>query len=113
MKIIKLIVSGEIVQLGFEGKDLYIKWGNIPNPMKLGQLREIKALATQPNLSLEGKTVKVPVIIKSMAKGITSYGLMLADKYNNDEFYNDFLKDFKDQDKEGSLRFLGESEQWD
>lgn len=108
-----MVVSGEIVQLGFNKKDLFIKWGGVPNAMKLGQLREIKALATQPDLHVAGKSVKVPAILKNMAKGITSYGLMLADKYTDEEFYQDFLKDFKDQDKEGSLKFLGEANEWD
>jgi len=112
MKIIRFIKGGKVIQLGFEGKILYIKWGLVPNPMKLGELKDIKALAKQRDVSLNGKEVKVPFIIKQMAKSITPSGLILARNYTDQEFYEDFLKDYKEMDKEGQLKFVGEFTEW-
>lgn len=112
MKIIRFIQSGEIVQLGIEGKILFIKWGGVPNPMRLGELKDIRMMSVQKDISVGNKTVKVPMIVKAMAKNITPEGIKLAERYTDEEFYNDFLVDYKQMSKEGSLNFIGEFDEW-
>ncbi|GAF92386.1 unnamed protein product [marine sediment metagenome] len=112
MKIIRFIQSGEIVQLGFEGKILFIKWGQVPIPMKLGTLQDIRMMSTQRDISIGDKKARVPLIIREMSKNITKQGLILAEKYTDEEFYQDFLKDYRDMSAEGSLSFIGEFNEW-
>lgn len=112
MRVIKFIQSGEIVQLGIEGKVLYLKWGGVPNPMKLGRLQDIRSMGDQSEIQFGDKKVKVPMILTQMAKGITDEGLKLADSYDDEQFYQDFLKDYKDMGSEGMLMFMGEAETW-
>ena len=112
MKIIRYIEAGEIIQLGIEGKILFLKWGNMPKPMRLGELKDIKAMSSQAGVSLGKKSVKIPLIVKEMAKSITWDGLKLAEKYTDEEFYNDFLEDYKQMSEEGSKKLIGEFNEW-
>ena len=112
MKIIRFIQSGEVVQLGFDKKTLFIKWGSVPNPMKLGTLEDIKLLSSQKNISIGDNKTRVPIILRAMSKNITAEGIIMAENFTDEEFYNDFLEDYKQMDSEGSLNFIGEFEEW-
>ena len=112
MKIIRFIQAGEIVQLGFEGKVLFLKFGQLIQPIRLGELRDIRNMGIKKKIEMQGKEVKTPIIIKKMAQGITFDGLTLADSYTEEEFYNDFLEDYKQMSKEGSIKFIGEFNEW-
>jgi len=112
MKIIRFIQSGEVVQLGFDKKILFIKWGSVPNPMKLGKLEDIRLMSVQKGITFRDKTVEVPAILKAMAKNITNEGLKLAKGFTDDEFYEDFLQDYKNMSSEGLLTFIGEFSEW-
>lgn len=58
------------------------------------------------------KRVDVPLILKEMAKNITPDGIKLAEGYTDEEFYNDFLKDYEDMSSEGTQTFIGEFTEW-
>lgn len=112
MKIIRYIQAGEIIQLGIEGKILFLKWGEMLSPMRLGKLKDIKAMSSLANVSLGKKSVKVPLIVKEMSKNITWKGIDMAEKYTDEEFYNDFLEDHKQMSEEGSIKLVGEFDEW-
>lgn len=112
MKIIRYIEAGEIIQLGIEGKILFLKWGDMLNPMRLGELKDIKAMSSNNNVSLGKQSVKIPLIVKEMIKSITWNGIKLAEKYTEEEFYNDFLEDYKQMSEEGSIKLIGEFNEW-
>ncbi len=112
MKVIRFIQSGEIVQLGIDKKTLFIKWGNVPSPMKLGELKDIRSMSIQRGITVGDKTIKVPRIIKEMSKNITPAGIKMADNFSDEEFYNDFLEDYKQMSSEGTLIFIGEFKEW-
>ena len=112
MKIIRFIQSGEVVQLGFEGKILHIKWGSVLTPMRLGSLQDIRMMSIQRDISIGDKKARVPLIIREMSKNITRQGSIMAERFTDEEFYNDFLKDYKEMSAEGSLKFIGEFNEW-
>ena len=112
MRILRLILNDEIVDLGIEGKILFLKWGEMNTPYRLGELKHIKEMSSKDVIFHQGQSIKTPSIIKQMGKSITSHGLKLAEKYNDDEFYNDFVKDFKEMDEEGTIKFVGEFNEW-
>lgn len=114
MKIIKFIQQGEVVQLGIDGKELYIKTANIGSrPMRLGHLEDIKALASTDKITYNGQEVELPERIKQIGKNITLEGIRLSRVYSDKEFYEDILKDYKDMHDEGLLIFIGETDEWD
>jgi len=114
MRILRFIQGGEFVQLGIEKKVLFLKWGhNMFSPIRLGELKEIKKLSTQKNMELNGQKMKVPLILQQMSKSITSEGLKLADKMNDEEFYQDFVNDHKELANEGSLNWIGVFDKWE
>lgn len=112
MKIIRFIQGGEVIQLGFEKKVIYVKWGSLLKPMNLGTLAEIKQMGNLTNVKLGKNTQKVPLIIKQMANNITKEGLIYADSLTDKQFYEDFLKDYKEMSSEGQLNFIGEFNEW-
>lgn len=112
MRIIRFMQSAEVVQLGFDKKVLFIKWGSVPNPMRLGTLEDIRLMSVQKGITVGDKTVEVPTILKAMSKNITNDGIKMAAGYTDDEFYEDFLQDYKDMSSEGSLTFIGEFSEW-
>lgn len=112
MRIIRFIQSGEIVQLGIENKVLFIKWGSVPNPMKLGELKDIRLMSVQRGITVGDKTVKIPTIVKAMAKNITNEGIKMANNFTDKEFYDDFVEDYKQMSLEGTLTFIGEFKEW-
>ncbi len=112
MKVIKYIEAGEVIQLGFEGKILFLKWGDMPMPMRVGKLLEIKQMSSQSKVSLGKESVNIPLIIKEMSKAITWKGIEDSERYTEEEFYNDFLKDYKEMSEEGLINFIGEFNKW-
>ena len=112
MKIIKFIKDGETIQLGFKGKELYLKWGELIKPYKLGTLKEIREMGKFNSITLNDKTQQIPEIVRQMTYGITDEGLELADSYTEEQFYKDFLQDYKAMSREGQLIFIGEQKEW-
>jgi hypothetical protein len=112
MKIIRFAQGGEIIQLGINKKELHLKWGELQSPMRLGELKDIKQMSRVNEISMGEDFVKIPAVLKQMSKNITDEGLQTAEKYTNKEFYNDFLRDFKEMGEEGQLVFLGEYKKW-
>lgn len=112
MRILKFIQGGELIQLGIEKKVLYLKVEEMLKPFKLGELKDIKQLSKQRKTKLNGNEIKVPLILKKMGKSITPTGLILAKKYSNEEFFQDFVNDYKEMSNEGQLNFLGVFKKW-
>lgn len=113
MKIIKFIQGGELIQLGINKKELYLKFSNLQKEIKLGELKDIKKLSSLNKITLNGESVKMPSLIRNISRSITAKGLLLAKNYTNDEFFYDFLNDFKEMDSEGQLNLIGVSNKWD
>ena len=114
MKILKFIQNAEYKQLGIENKVLHIKVGEMPMSMRLGTLKEIKSMEKKDSVTVNGKTVQMAQLTKALLGDITEEGLQLAESYTDEEFYNDFLQDFKQMSREpGEFIFIGEADEWD
>ena len=114
MKILRFNQNTEYKQLGIDGKVLYIKVEGMLEPMKLGTLHDIKSMEDKASVSVAGKSVQMAEIAKKALGQITSDGLKLADSFTNEEFYKDFLQDFKQMSREpNQFMFIGEATKWD
>lgn len=113
MNIIRYMQDGEIIQLGIERKELFLKWGELLNPIKLGTLEDIQKISSQDSLELDGNKTDVPEIIKKMSKGMSKEVIKISKEFTDKEFYNDFIEDFRQMSTEGSLILIGEFNEWD
>lgn len=113
MKVITFLQDGHLIKLGIEGKRLFLRWDEMTKPMCMGTLEELGGLATQEDIVVGGSAIPTPNIIKMMGGSITKDGLKLASAMSDEEFFNEFKKDYQEMDLEGLLKLVSITDKWE
>lgn len=105
--------SSNLIELGIEGKELYLKFTGMVIPIKLGTYQDIRNMSSQDTIKVGDNEIQMPQMVKSIGYNITDEILLLIDKMTDDEFFNDIYKDIKEDSDNGLLTLIGVFNEWD